>query len=248
MNHGLLSINDRPQWRTVAGGSRNYVRRIGDQLGGAALVSSAVVSAVRGLHGVTIRCADGSEHLFDQVVFACHADQTMRIVGADVDSEERDVLSAFRFQDNEAVLHRDAALMPRRRAVWASWNYQTEARRDMQRRVGLTYWMNLLQGIPAGHPLFVSLNPLNQPAEDRVFARIRYEHPLFDRSAIAAQRLLPAIQGRRGFWYAGAWTGFGFHEDGIASGVAVAEALGAQRPWDAPPSPGVELAPLPVRA
>jgi predicted NAD/FAD-binding protein len=248
MNHGLLSINDRPQWRTVSGGSRNYVRRIGEQLGGAARVSSAVVASSRSLHGVSLRCADGSEHRFDQVVFACHADQTMRIIGGDVDSQERNVLGAFRFQDNEAVLHRDAALMPRRRAVWASWNYQTEARRDLNRRVGLTYWMNLLQGIPERHPLFVSLNPLHQPDPATVFARIRYEHPLFDSKAIAAQRLLPAIQGRRGYWYAGAWTGFGFHEDGIASGVAVAEALGAQRPWEAQATHGVELAPLPVQA
>jgi predicted NAD/FAD-binding protein len=249
MNHGLLSVDDRPQWRTVVGGSREYVRRIAERLGTTVRCGAPVVAVQRDAEGPTVLTADGAQGRFDQVVFATHADQALDLLGSGADDHERSVLSAFRFQPNEAVLHRDAALMPRRRRVWASWNYQTEARRDMGRRVGLTYWMNRLQSIPQQWPLFVSLNPLHEPDHRKVFARVQYEHPLFDAGAIAAQRALPSIQGRRGAWYAGAWSGYGFHEDGLAAGIAVAEALGARRPWPVPAARhGVEFAPPPVRS
>ncbi len=232
MNHGLLSVNDRPQWQTVSGGSREYVRRIGERLGNAIRLNAPVVEVRRAAQGATVRTADGTTERFDHVVLAAHGDQSLAML-KDVDAEEREILSGFRFQPNRAILHRDANLMPKRRGVWASWNYLSEPRRDLQRRVGLTYWMNRLQNLDPARPLFVTLNPLEPPNPKLVFASFDYDHPLFDATAIAMQRRLPAIQGRGGIWYAGAWSGYGFHEDGLSSGIAVAEALGAKRPWKA---------------
>lgn len=242
MNHGLLTVNDRPQWRTVRGGSREYVARIADTLSDMRH-GEPVVAVQRVAGGVKVRDAAGHVDTFDHLVMASHGDQTLRMLGQDIDAEERAVLSAFRYQPNRAVLHRDANLMPKRRAVWASWNYMGEARRDLKRRVGLTYWMNRLQNLDDARPLFVSLNPLQEPAPGAVFAEIGYEHPLFDEAALDAQRRLPAIQGRGNIWYCGSYCGYGFHEDGLASGVAVAEALGAPRTWAANGNPDIHPMP-----
>jgi predicted NAD/FAD-binding protein len=225
-NHGLLSIDDRPQWYTVQGGSREYVKRLLAD-GDFALNLHLPVHAVqREPDGVNVTTARGSSH-FDQVVLACHADQTLRLLGDRATQQERSLLGSFRFQPNRAVLHRDPALMPRRRSVWASWNYLSEPRRDLQRRVGLTYWMNLLQSIDNSRPLFVTMNPVSEPREDLVFAEFAYEHPLFDRPAIDAQARLNEIQGQDRLWFCGAWCKYGFHEDGFTAGLRVAEALGA---------------------
>ncbi len=225
-NHGLLSIDDRPQWYTVQGGSREYVKRLLAD-GDFSLNLHLPVHAVhREPDGVNVITARGSSH-FDQVVLACHADQTLRLLGDQATQQERSLLGSFRFQPNRAVLHRDTALMPRRRSVWASWNYLSEPRRDMHRRVGLTYWMNLLQSIDNSRPLFVTMNPVSEPREDLVFAEFAYEHPLFDRPAIDAQARLNEIQGQDRLWFCGAWCKYGFHEDGFTAGLRVAEALGA---------------------
>lgn len=225
-NHGLLSINERPQWYTVQGGSREYVKRLLAD-GDFSLNLHLPVHAVqREPDSVNVITARGSSH-FDQVVLACHADQTVRLLGDQATQQERSLLGSFRFQPNRAVLHRDPALMPRRRNVWASWNYLSEPRRDMHRRVGLTYWMNLLQSIDNSRPLFVTMNPVSEPREDLVFAEFAYEHPLFDRPAIDAQGRLNEIQGQDRLWFCGAWCKYGFHEDGFTAGLRVAEALGA---------------------
>lgn len=225
-NHGLLSINERPQWYTVQGGSREYVRRLLAD-GNFALHLHAPVHAVqRNDDGVNVLTARGISH-FDQVVLACHADQALRLLDDRSTPQERNLLGSFRFQPNRAVLHRDPALMPRRRNVWASWNYLSEPRRDLQRRVGLTYWMNLLQSIDSSRPLFVTMNPVSEPRDDLVFAEFAYEHPLFDRAAIGAQAKLGEIQGKNRLWFCGAWCKYGFHEDGFTAGLRVAAALGA---------------------
>jgi len=234
-NHGLLRVGNRPRWRTVTGGSREYVSRLVTEItasdSGRVRLDSPVTQVLRDEEGVTLRTADGGDERFDQVVLATHADTASSILSGDATARERDILGAFRFQDNEAVLHRDPALMPRRRRVWSSWNYVAEGNSASHRseRVSLTYWMNRLQNLETGKPVFVTLNPSREPSE--VVASFDYEHPIYDREAIEAQRALPSIQGDRRTWFAGAWTGFGFHEDGLRSGLAVAAALGAPSPW-----------------
>ena len=180
---------------------------------------------------MTVRDATGGSERFDEVVVACHADQALAML-TDADDQERRILGAFRFQPNQAVLHRDAALMPRRKAAWSSWNYLSRGDADPTGRVSVTYWMNRLQPIDPRQPLFVTLNPLAPPREDLVIAEFSYDHPILDAPAIAAQPLVGGLQGRRRTWFAGAWTGYGFHEDGLSSGLAVAEDLGGvPRPW-----------------
>lgn len=228
-NHGLLSVNDRPQWMTVTGGSREYVRRLTAPFADRFRLGNAAVAVRRVPGGVMVRGSDGEETLYDQVILASHADQSLALL-ADADAAERDILGRFRYQPNEAVLHRDPALMPKRRAVWSSWNYLAEGA-AYEREVAVTYWMNLLQGIDPAHPLFVTLNPIRQPDPAKLFARLSYSHPVFDGPAMRAQRELNAIQGARGLWFCGAWGGYGFHEDGLRSGIAVALALGSNVPW-----------------
>jgi predicted NAD/FAD-binding protein len=225
-NHGLLSINDRPQWYTVQGGSREYVKRLIAAADFTLHLHRPVHAVRRTAEGVQVVTATGSQ-LFDQAVLACHGDQALRLLDDGATADERDLLSCFRFQSNLAVLHRDPLQMPRRRSVWASWNYLSEPRRDLQRRVGLTYWMNKLQSLDESRPLFVTMNPVTAPRRDLVFAEFAYEHPLFDRAAIDAQARLPAIQGKDRLWFCGAWCKYGFHEDGFTAGLQVAQALGA---------------------
>lgn len=225
-NHGLLSIDDRPQWYTVQGGSREYVKRLLANSEFTLHLHMPIHAVQRTDDGVNVVTARSTSH-FDQVVLACHADQALRLLDDRASTQERSLLGNFRFQPNRAVLHRDPALMPRRRNVWASWNYLSEPRRDLQRRVGLTYWMNLLQSIDYNRPLFVTMNPVTEPREDMVFAEFVYEHPLFDRAAIDAQTRLGEIQGNDRLWFCGAWCKYGFHEDGLTAGLRVAEALGA---------------------
>lgn len=237
-SHGLLKITDRPQWRTVHGGSKQYVRRINDALVGQVKTGAGVVSVARDDLGVTVRDASGAEGRFDHVVMACHADQALNSL-ADADSLERAYLSPFKYEKNQAVLHQSASLMPKRRSVWCSWNYL--GRRDWRNdgRLALTYWMNRLQGIDDNTPLFVTLNPAEMPDDDDVLNVIDYMHPLFDQDALAAQPKLWSLQGRNRTWYCGSYFGYGFHEDGLQSGLAVAEQLGGvRRPWTVPGQSG----------
>lgn len=234
-NHGLLTVTDRPQWMTVTGGSREYVDRLTAPFADRFRLGIAAVSVRRDASGVHVRDASGDESVYDQVIMASHADQSLSLL-ADADVRERTVLGAFRYQPNEAVLHCDTALMPNRRSIWSSWNYLAEGD-AYDREVAVTYWMNLLQGIDPSCPLFVTLNPIRQPDPAKVFARIDYSHPVFDGPAMQAQTELSDIQGRRNVWFCGAWGGYGFHEDGLKSGIAVARALGASVPWDSTVEP-----------
>ncbi|BBE71243.1 NAD(P)/FAD-dependent oxidoreductase [Oharaeibacter diazotrophicus] len=230
-NHRLVD-RERPIWRTVSRGSREYVDRLLAPLKalGKVRLASPVVAVTRGRTHVEVRTADGETDRFDEVVFAAHADQTLAML-ADASADERAVLGAVRYLPNRVVLHRDTALMPKRRSVWSSWNYLRGERDDGRAPVSVTYWMNRLQNIDPARPLFVTLNPVREPDPALVFGEWSYDHPQFDAAAIAAQRRLPAIQGRRRSWFCGAWTGYGFHEDGLVSGLAVAESLGGAIPW-----------------
>jgi len=231
-NHGLLRVTNRPQWRTVVGGSRSYVNIVLEALEGRVRLGSAVRGVSRDGTGVRLHLADGSSEGFDQVVLACHADQALALLG-DAAPAERQVLGAIGSQDNVAVLHSDRALMPRRRGVWSAWNYLSNGAADHRAQVSVTYWMNRLQGHVTQQPLLVSLNPLRDPDPSLVLSTRNYRHPQFDAAAMRAQVLLDDIQGGGGVWFAGAWTGWGFHEDGIASAVRVARALGVAPPWSA---------------
>lgn len=233
-NHGLLQVSDRPQWHTVLGGARHYVNRIAARLPDVRL--STPVHAVRRLPegGVIVTAADG-EARYDEVVLACHSDQSLRLLGTDASADERAVLGAIRYHPNRAVLHTDEGQLPQRRKAWAAWNYEHAGDAGRERSgVCLHYLLNRLQPMPWTQPVIVSLNPVRQIRREHILGEYDYSHPVFDLAAIEAQRRLPAIQGRRHTWFCGAWTGYGFHEDGLKSGLAVVAAL-RERAADAGP-------------
>jgi predicted NAD/FAD-binding protein len=227
-NHGLLKLRARPEWRTVVGGSQAYVEQLTRRFAGSIRTNSRVVGLVRGAHGVTVADQNGASSDFDHVVIATHADQALSLL-RDPSAHERRLLGSFRYTQNRAVLHSDASFMPRRRAVWSSWNYLDGGARDWG-GAQITYWMNRLQSLPGDRPLFVTLNPQREPRQaihDEIYA-----HPTFDVAAVAAQRALWSIQGKLRTWFCGAYFGAGFHEDGLQAGLAVAEDLGGvRRPW-----------------
>jgi uncharacterized protein len=229
-NHGLFLMQGRPQWRTVRGGSRCYIEKIIADFGGTVRTLQCVTAVHRNDSGVTVHSHSGNQH-FDQVVMATHGDVACTLV-AEPSSAEVAVLGAFTTSENRAYLHRDAALMPKRRAVWSSWNYVGSAAQDMNRAVPISYWMNRLQHIGSAQDIFVSLNPRRAIAADKIDAEFVYRHPVFNAAAIAAQTRLADIQGKDRIWYCGAYWRYGFHEDGCMSGLAVARALGAVLPWD----------------
>ena len=232
-NHGLLRFTDRPQWRTVTGGSQEYVRRVAEALGAAAIrAATPVLSVRRRSAGVQLLLKHGQTEEFDGVVIATHAPQALSLL-ADASAEERSTLGAFRTKPNRAVLHSDPALMPKRRAAWSSWNYLGERNEAGDPATSVTYWMNRLQNLDPALPLFLTLNPGAQPRADLVLGRFEYAHPQFDRAALAAQSRLPALQARQHTWFCGAWQRYGFHEDAVMSAVAVAASLGAAPPWAA---------------
>jgi predicted NAD/FAD-binding protein len=247
-NHGLmLPVDKRPIWRTVVGGSRVYVDRVLADYDGAVLTNRPVRRILRGPDGVTIEDAAGQSRRFDQVVVAAHADQALAML-ARPSAEEARLLGAFRYSRNRAVLHRDPRLMPRRKAAWASWNHVGRRGGSLETGGdgGVTYWMNRLQPLETRDPFFLSLNPARGPAPDQVLHDQTYEHPLFDGAAMMAQRELWSLQGANRTWFAGAYFGSGFHEDGLQAGLAVAEQLGGgHRPWLTPdPSGRIFVIPL----
>ncbi|MBT9494276.1 MAG: FAD-dependent oxidoreductase [Paucibacter sp.] len=224
-NHGLLQGTQRPQWYTVRGGARRYVDKLLSRIAEARL--NCAVHQLRRLPGggVAIASDRGQEH-FDAVVLAGHSDQSLALL-AEPSKAERQVLAAIPYQRNRAVLHTDTRLMPRRERAWAAWNYEHAGHRSGQEpgAVCLHYWLNRLQPLPWQQAVMVSLNPLREPAEHKTLAEFDYAHPVFDRAAVAAQARLPLIQGEGQLWYCGAWTRYGFHEDGLLSGLTVAKQL-----------------------
>ena len=226
-NHGLLQVNDRPQWFTVAGGSRNYVQRMRRRLHDVRL--GTPVMAVKRLaeSGASIGVATASQvERFHDVVLACHSDQALALLGHDASPQERQVLSAIGYHRNRAVLHTDTGMLPLRRRAWAAWNYEHAGEAGRERAsVCLHYLINKLQPLPFAQPVVVSLNPAREPQKQSVIAEFDYAHPVFDRAAVAAQQRLPSLQGQRNTWFCGAWTGYGFHEDGLKSAMDVAARL-----------------------
>jgi uncharacterized protein len=229
-NHSLLQY-DRPVWRTVKGGSRNYVDKLTSAFRERIRLGCAVTSIERTSHGVLVRDCQGGVDGYDHVVIAAHSDQALTML-SDADQRERSILGAIGYAPNTVFLHRDVSLMPKRRKAWASWNFLRWQRKGTALNdVAVTYWMNELQGIDKDKPLFVSLNPPFEPDPKLTFGRYICEHPQYNAAAFAAQRMLGQIQGSRHTWFCGAWTGYGFHEDGLRSALDVAEALGATVPW-----------------
>jgi predicted NAD/FAD-binding protein len=223
-NHGLLQINGRPQWHTVKGGARHYVDKLLAGIPTKYLhtpVDSVTRMTLGGMAQARLETRNGAR-LYDHVVMAGHSDQTLRLLG-DATPNERKLLSAIRYQPNRAVLHTDSSCLPDNRKTWSAWNYQSE--NGDEPRVCVHYLINQLQPVPFKQPVIVSLNPIDEPHPSRVIDSFDYAHPVFDLAAIAAQRQLPGIQGRSNTWFAGAWTGYGFHEDGLKSGLAVAQAI-----------------------
>jgi predicted NAD/FAD-binding protein len=222
-NHGLLQISDRPRWRTVIGGGRAYVERIAAGLSDIRL-NTPVLSVRRRPFGVELATAGGNVE-FDQVVLACHSDQALRLL-ADPSPEESRLLGAVPYQSNDVLLHTDARLLPRSRRAWSAWNYLAGSDRAGERPVAVSYLINKLQPLPFSTPVIVSLNPPFEPDPALVLRRFEYAHPIFDARATAAQDAIVRLQGQRNTWFAGAWLGYGFHEDGLRSAHHVAEALG----------------------
>ncbi|MEH6525211.1 MAG: FAD-dependent oxidoreductase [Sneathiella sp.] len=231
-NHGLLQVKDRPEWRTVTGGSRIYVDLIADILGDKVKLNTAVVAIHNENGGVLVEIRNGTVQRFDEVVVATHADQALSMISNPSQLQQK-LLGSFPYERNLAVLHTDESLMPKRKRAWASWNY-LNSRSEVQdkQQLSVTYWMNKLQNFISDKNFLVTLNPSQPLAPGSIIRSFPYEHPLFDSAAIAAQHMLWNLQGKNNLWFCGSYFGYGFHEDGIQSGLAVAEALGGRRrPW-----------------
>ena len=230
LNHALLQINDRPQWRTVMGGARQYVGKLAAGVQ-QVHVNTPVQGIWRAAEGIRLQAA-GREHVFDSVVLACHAPQTLALL-QDADPAESSILGAFSYQPNRAYLHTDTALLPRREQVWSAWNYLAGKDHHGQQAVCVSYLINKLQPLPFKQPVIVTLNPLQPPDPAKTIKVIDSQHPLFDTRAIAAQGALTGIQGNRRTWFCGAWGGYGFHEDGLKSALRVVQGMGVDIPWQA---------------
>jgi len=227
-NHGLLQFRNRPCWRTVSGGSREYVKRLLARTASPIQLSRGIDKIVRTAGGVVLRDQFGDFHNHDGVIIATHADEALGLIAMPT-SEEKRILGNIRYQPNRAVLHSDTRLMPNHRKVWSSWNVSGVL--DSKQPFAITYWMNRLQGLSTANPLFVSINPQKEPRAHLIHEVFRYDHPIFDVKAYRAQRQLDQIQGSGNVWYCGSYFGYGFHEDALCSGLEIAERFGIQRPW-----------------
>ncbi|KQZ50455.1 NADH-ubiquinone oxidoreductase subunit 6 [Rhizobium sp. Root149] len=231
VHHGLILLKGRPRWRTVLGGSREYVSRLIADFAGEIRLSTPVARIQRMANGVIVTDKSGHADRFDDVIIATHANDALSMLG-DADNLEREILGSFRYTDNIAVLHSDENLMPKRKSVWSSWNYIAGRQAVDGAPLCVTYWMNLLQDLDRRQNLFVTLNACREIREDKIVATYNYTHPLFDLSAMAAQKRIWDLQGRRNTFFCGAHFGSGFHEDGLQAGLAAAEAAtGSRRPW-----------------
>jgi predicted NAD/FAD-binding protein len=229
-NHGLLTLNDQPQWYTVVGGSREYAERLTSPFKNRTRLNAGVASVTRHDHGVTVLDTHGNADDYDQVVFACHADQALAMLN-NPSADEARILGSFRYQNNRMVLHSDTSFMPKHKGAWASWVYLSEQREDKNPCVSLSYWMNRLQPLPTNTPLIVTLNPGREPKKELVHDEYWFEHPLFDEAAIRAQADIKTIQGNNKVWFCGAYQRYGFHEDGLASSVGMVRHMGIEPPW-----------------
>ena len=226
-NHKLLNIYNRPKWSTVNKGSREYVKKIQSLLKGEIYKNTKVNKISKSKEGIRVHYQDGIK-TFDKVILACHADQSSEILIENF-SEEANLLKDFKYQKNTSILHSDINFMPKRKSVWSSWNYITET--GNSGNLSITYWMNELQGINSPKPILLSLNPKILPNPDLIYGQYSYSHPILDNNAINIQKKLSSIQGKNNLWFCGAWTGFGFHEDGVKSAVEIANSHNIDLPW-----------------
>ena len=230
-NHGLINLKQRPQWRTLVNGSWQYVKKMTAGLDNQVMLKQPVISARRLPDGVEIVTAQGRREHYDALILACHADQALSLL-ENPNPLEKELLGQFHYQKNHAFLHTDPALMPKARRVWSSWNYLSDNRQTGDNAVSVSYWMNRLQRLDAEQEYIVSLNPLQEPGQDRVIAEMSYDHPVFDSAAMQAQQRLEQIQGLERIWYCGSYFGYGFHEDALRSSLELAARLGVHAPWE----------------
>jgi len=229
-NHGLLTVNDHPQWYTVEGGSREYVERLTHSFKNKIRFFTPVVSVNRIDNKVVVKDIAGNEDIYDQVVFACHADEALKMI-EDASVEEKEILGAFQYQSNRVVVHSDTSFMPQRKGAWASWVYLSDSRIDKKPSVSLSYWMNNLQSIKTDVPIIVTLNPAREPSKGTVYDDHHFMHPVFTNETYAAQNKISDIQGVNKYWFCGAYQRYGFHEDGLLSSVNMVRKMGIDVPW-----------------
>lgn len=230
-NHGLLSINKRPQWFTVTRGSREYIGRLIAPFAEHILLNNGAKSIKKVKNQWQVIDERGDKRLFDHVIFACHADQTLKMIDQPT-ADESLVLSKFSYQRNHIVVHSDTSFMPQHNQCWSSWVYLSEQKKDNSNGVSLSYWMNNLQNLETDVPVIITLNPARRPKDSLVLDEHYFSHPIFDYHAIMAQEAIPQIQGKRNLWFCGAYQRYGFHEDGLLSAVNVVKALGGNIPWE----------------
>lgn len=229
-NHGLLTVNDHPQWYTVSGGSQEYIKKLTKDFTDKIRISSPVVSVKRFSDYVTVEDASGDKQDYDHVIFACHADQALAML-KDATIEEQEILGSFSYQDNHVVVHSDTSFMPQHKNAWASWVYLSHNLQDQQPVVSLSYWMNNLQQLNTDQTVIITLNPQRQPKPELVYDRHDFSHPVFTLQATNAQRSIENIQNNNRTSFCGAYQRYGFHEDGLLSAVNVAKELGVTIPW-----------------
>jgi uncharacterized protein len=230
-NHGLLSINNKPQWYTVTGGSREYTKRLIAPFKEHILLNNGATKVAQKGNQIEVTDQNGGARLFDHVIFACHADQALRVIDKPT-NDEISVLSNFHYQRNQIVVHSDTSFMPQHKQCWSSWVYLSEQQEDKSRGVSLSYWMNNLQSLDTDVPVIITLNPARRPKEALIMDEHYFSHPIFDYDAIASQDNIYHIQGKRNLWFCGAYQRYGFHEDGLLSAVNVVKGLGGKVTWE----------------
>ncbi len=228
-NHGLLSINNRPQWYTVTGGSREYVARLTNRFKEKVKLGLGVSKVNPYYNKIAVLDEAGCTEIYDQVIFACHADEALTII--DDPAPYQEVIGQFDYQDNQIIVHSDLSFMPHEKKCWASWVYLSEGKEYQKQAVSLSYWMNNLQGLDKDYPIIITLNPSRRPQEDLILDEHTFSHPVFDFKAIKAQGHIQTIQGKNNLWFCGAYQRYGFHEDGLLSAVSIAKAMGVNIPW-----------------
>lgn len=224
-NHGLLTVNDQPQWFTVTGGSREYIKKLTASFKDKIFLNTPINKIIREDNKVKLYDSYGKEYIFDKVIFACHSDQVMKIL-ENPTNQEKEIIGAIKYQKNSIVVHNDESFMPKNKKAWSSWVYLSEGRKDNKSQVSLSYWMNRLQNINIKTPIIVTLNTSRKPTN--ILDEYVFEHPVFDEPAIKAQTRISEIQGKNNTYFCGAYLKYGFHEDGFSSGVKVAEMLGVK--------------------
>jgi predicted NAD/FAD-binding protein len=226
-NHGLLTITKQPQWYTVSGGSQEYVKKLSNNFANKIKKNCKIIKLERNNTGIIITDQEKKIYKFDKVIFACHADQALKII-AKPSKKEQEILGSFKYQNNQVILHQDSSFMPQNRKAWSSWIYLNEG---TENKLSLSYWMNNLQNIKTADPLLVTLNPHRKPKKETIINEHNFNHPIFDQNAINAQERICTIQGENNSYFVGAYQRYGFHEDGLLSAVNLAPLFKVRIPW-----------------